>query len=700
MPTTALGSTRFIKRGVYSGSNSYAVDDVVFYNGKWYLCIEAAAPGVLPTDVAKFTVWQEAFNWRGTHNNVSTAYAVGDVVKYNVTYTTGSTNAGTFTRRSSQVFICILAHTSNNTTTFLPLNSTYWTPISLQSYHDGAVSLVNQNVTQTWMFRGSDTNKAVQFPSYGRVGETETPYLKGTNKCSSNSYDRGSLITQSGQYRYWGLSTSNSHPQNQTIGPATTTASWFFNDWFRSTSNGGAGVHSTPDNQIPRVVQIEQGWDHALVLFNNGELYHVGYGAQGQSGDRSNSSRHIARPGGTYSETALATNTSTHILRNVRIKHIAMSADERNASVHHCVALDEDGNVYTWGYNAYGQLGDNSVTDRNIPTLIPKAFFGLLAAQKVVAIWAGGGEYGWTMALTELNQLFAWGYNNYGHLGLGTTSTNVRVPTEVTTQTWTEAAAGTIRKIVTCTGPSTQFQSTAILTSKGSIYVAGYNASGQFMLGNTSQQNSFVIVTSGPGSTENAEDVWITASQFASMYVTDRTSKKLWACGANNVGQLGINGTNASYNTAQECTRSVNGTTVALTGVTRLTAMGGSTSGSNTSVVVCTENGWSWAAGYNGYGQLSLGNATTNHFSFVDGNGRESRGDRAFTMVKMPPSLAGKVVDVCLMGYHDGSSTGYSRCYWLANDGRVYEAGYNSSFSVTGSIAGDHYNIMRPVMMG
>jgi alpha-tubulin suppressor-like RCC1 family protein len=700
MPTTALGSTRFVKQGVYSGSVAYSVDDVVYYNGKWYLCTADATAGTLPTDITKFTVWQSAFNWRGNHNNTATAYKVGDVVRYTVNYTTGSTGSGTHTRTSSQVFICILDHTSNGTTTFLPLNVTYWTPISLQSYHEGSVSLVNQNVTQSWMAQGSDPSKIVQFPGYGRVGETEAPYLKGLNHCHAMTYDRGSLITQSGQYRYWGLDTNSSQPNNFTVGPHSTTASFFFNDWFRSTSNSGAGVHSTPDNQIPRLIQVEQGYDWALLLFNNGELYHIGYGSQGQSGDRSNSSRRIARPGGTYSETALATNTSTHILRNARIKRIATSTDERNASVHHCVALDEDGNVYTWGYNAYGQLGDNSTTNRNIPVLIPKAFFNLLSGEKVVGIWAGGGEYGWTMALTEKNQLYAWGYNNYGNLGLGTTSTGVLVPTEVTTQTWTTAGVGTIRKIATCTGVSTQFQSTAILTSKGSIYVAGYNAAGQFMLGNTSQQNSFVVVTSGPGASESAEDVWITASQFASMYVTDVASKKLWACGANNVGQLGIQGTNTSYNTAQECYRSINNVETALTGVTRLTAMGGSTGGNNTSVVVCTSDGWSYAAGYNGYGQLSLGNTSTQHYGFTDGNGKESTGQRAFTMVKMPPSLAGKVTDVCFMGYSDSSSTSYTRCYWLASDGRVYEAGYNSSFSVTGTVAGDHYNVMRPVMLG
>ncbi|WP_423883052.1 hypothetical protein, partial [Clostridium sardiniense] len=33
-------------------------------------------------------------------------------------------------------------------------------------------------------------------------------------------------------------------------------------------------------------------------------------------------------------------------------------------------AVDSEGNLYTWGHNAYGQLGDGTGTDRNTPTKI------------------------------------------------------------------------------------------------------------------------------------------------------------------------------------------------------------------------------------------------------------------------------------------------------------------------------------------
>ena len=36
----------------------------------------------------------------------------------------------------------------------------------------------------------------------------------------------------------------------------------------------------------------------------------------------------------------------------------------------HTVAIRTDGSVWTWGYNKYGQLGDGTSTDRNVPVRV------------------------------------------------------------------------------------------------------------------------------------------------------------------------------------------------------------------------------------------------------------------------------------------------------------------------------------------
>jgi hypothetical protein len=70
----------------------------------------------------------------------------------------------------------------------------------------------------------------------------------------------------------------------------------------------------------------------------------------------------------------------------------------------------------------YGQLGNGSTTDRHIPV-----FVKLPRSTKIRAL-AAGEDFG--MALTTAGRILAWGHNNFGQLGNGTTkdsATPVRV---------------------------------------------------------------------------------------------------------------------------------------------------------------------------------------------------------------------------------------------------------------------------------
>ena len=86
------------------------------------------------------------------------------------------------------------------------------------------------------------------------------------------------------------------------------------------------------------------------------------------------------------------------------------------------MALDADGNVYTWGYNTVGQLGNGTATGDNSqiyaadPARVPdpkdtsKTF-------KAVRIGAGDSH---ALAISQDGTLWAWGYNQSGQLGDGT----------------------------------------------------------------------------------------------------------------------------------------------------------------------------------------------------------------------------------------------------------------------------------------
>jgi len=82
----------------------------------------------------------------------------------------------------------------------------------------------------------------------------------------------------------------------------------------------------------------------------------------------------------------------------------------------HSLAVRSDGTVWAWGDNWYGQLGDGTTTRRTTPVQVT----GLSG---VVAVAGGGGADAGShsMALTSDGTVWAWGANDCGQLGDGTT---------------------------------------------------------------------------------------------------------------------------------------------------------------------------------------------------------------------------------------------------------------------------------------
>ncbi|MCZ6688288.1 MAG: hypothetical protein O7H41_01660 [Planctomycetota bacterium] len=89
------------------------------------------------------------------------------------------------------------------------------------------------------------------------------------------------------------------------------------------------------------------------------------------------------------------------------------------AGLFHSVALLGDGTVRAWGSNWGGQLGDGTTAVSSTPVQVIYPFDPTGFLTEVTAVAAGNGH---TVAVRDDGLLRAWGYNENGQLGNGTTS--------------------------------------------------------------------------------------------------------------------------------------------------------------------------------------------------------------------------------------------------------------------------------------
>jgi len=132
------------------------------------------------------------------------------------------------------------------------------------------------------------------------------------------------------------------------------------------------------------------------------------------------------------------------------------------------VATRRDGTLWSWGYNGYGQLGQNNTTQRSSPTQIPGTWSDNIS---------GGSEYSMFAVNTD-GELFAWGDNTEGQLGLNNRtrySSPIQIP-----GTWSTTAGKVwVGKHVTF----------AVKTN-GELYSWGANSGGQLGLGGPGEKSS------------------------------------------------------------------------------------------------------------------------------------------------------------------------------------------------------------------
>ena len=255
---------------------------------------------------------------------------------------------------------------------------------------------------------------------------------------------------------------------------------------------GNASVAAAPTvaQSFTVASQLAAGDYHTCALTSAGAVQCWGYNVVGQLGD----------------------NSTTNRLTPVAVSGLSSGVVAIAAGGAHTCALTSAGAVQCWGSNGFGQLGDNSTTNR----LTPVAVSGLSSG--VVAIAAGGKH---TCAITSAGAVQCWGYNYDGQLGDNTT-TNRLTPV---------AVSGLSSGVVAIAAGASH---TCALTSAGAVQCWGYNVVGQ--LGDNTTTNRLTpVAVSGLSSGVVA----IAAGGAHTCALTSAGAVQCW--GSNGSGQLGDN---------------------------------------------------------------------------------------------------------------------------------------------------------------
>lgn len=224
--------------------------------------------------------------------------------------------------------------------------------------------------------------------------------------------------------------------------------------------NGTTTGSSTPVpvTGLSWIVAVSAGESHSLALRQDGTVWAWGLNSSGQLGD----------------------GTITQRLTPVQVSGltgiVAISAGRISN-----LALKNDGSVWAWGNNASSQLGDGTTNAHRTPIQVPNL-------SGVIAVAEGRTH---SLALLDDGSVWAWGGNANGQLGNGTTST-LSAPTPVPGLSGVTAiAAGDAHSL-------------AVNGADGSRWAWGKNNNGQLGDGTTTQRLSPVVVASPAGRTSVA----------------------------------------------------------------------------------------------------------------------------------------------------------------------------------------------------
>jgi alpha-tubulin suppressor-like RCC1 family protein len=276
--------------------------------------------------------------------------------------------------------------------------------------------------------------------------------------------------------------------------------------------------------QLSGVVGVAAGGNASLALAKDGSVYAWGQNSNGQSGDNK-----AADP--------TKVPVKVHGPGDVGfLANIVGIAEGR----YHSLALKNDGTVWAWGRNLYGQVGDNTNTDaneRDTPVQVHgPGDSGFLTG--VVAV--GAGNYS-SYALKADGTVWGWGLNDNGQLG-DNTITERDTPVQV-------HGPGDVGMLTNIIQIAPQRHQVTALRNDGTLWAWGSDTDGELGNGDTTKADEHTPVqVVGEGGTGFLTGV-VSVGEAGHHTMAVKANGEVWDYGRNSNGQLGDD--KANGNTAE-----------------------------------------------------------------------------------------------------------------------------------------------------
>ena len=201
-----------------------------------------------------------------------------------------------------------------------------------------------------------------------------------------------------------------------------------------------------------KTIDVALGVDHIVVLDENGEVWTAGCNQYGALGIGENAGKYWY---GTQIET----------LRKVTVGDGSVKIRAVAAGQYHTILIDENGGVWTAGYNSDGQLGRSENVNSGTPNTVFKKAEGL---DNVKIVGASGGT-AHTVLLDESGNVWTAGNNLHGQLGRQTAK-NMDSKFE-------KVADGISGVKITAIAAGSRY--TVLLDDSGNVWTAGSNGYGE-----------------------------------------------------------------------------------------------------------------------------------------------------------------------------------------------------------------------------